>query len=125
MKKALSFILAISIIFSCMGILGSAAEISKNYYYFDSVNGDDNNSGTDINSPIRTLAGLKELDVKPGTHFLFRCGGEYEVATSLTCSGTKKNPVVISSYGKGEKPLLYTNEKTEVFKLFDCSYITI
>ena len=125
MKKALSFILAISIIFSCMGILGSAAEISKNYYYFDSVNGDDNNSGTDIDSPIKTLAGLKELDVKPGTHFLFKCGGEYEVATSLTCSGTKKNPVVISSYGKGEKPLLYTNEKTEVFKLFDCSYITI
>ena len=125
MKKALSVLLAISLIFSCMSILASAAELGKNYYYFDSVNGDDNNSGTDIDSPIKTLAGLKELNVKPGTHFLFKCGSEYEVATSLTCSGTKKNPVVISSYGKGEKPLLYTNEKTEVFKLVDCSYITV
>lgn len=125
MKKVLSILLAVSIIFSCMSILASAAETSKNYYYFDSVNGDDNNSGTEINSPIKTLAGLKNLDVKPGTHFLFKCDGEYEVATSLTSNGTKENPIVISSYGEGEKPLLYTNEKTEVFRLFDCSYITI
>ena len=125
MKKALSILLAISMLFSCLGILASAAGLSKNYYYFDSVNGDDNNSGTDINSPIKTLAGLKNLDTKPGTHFLFKCGGEYEVEATLTCNGTKENPVVISAYGEGEKPLLYTNERTEVFRLFDCSYITI
>ncbi len=124
-NKFICFLVALSIIFSCTALFACAAENGKNYYYFDSVNGDDANSGTDINNPIKTLDGLKNLDIKAGTHFLFKCGGKYEVATSLTCSGTKKNPVVISSYGEGEKPLLYTNEKTEVFKLFDCSYITI
>lgn len=49
----------------------------------------------------------------------------YECATSLTCNGTKENPVVISSYGEGERAILYTNEKTEVLKLFDCSYVTV
>ncbi len=124
-NKIICLLIAISIIFSCTAISAFAAENGKNYYYFDSVNGDDNNSGTDIKSPLKTLEGLKNPDVKAGTHFLFKCGGKYEVATTLTCSGTKDNPVVISSYGEGEKPLLYTNEKTEVFKLFDCSYITI
>ncbi len=101
------------------------AQNNKNYYYLDSVAGDDSNSGTDINSPVKTIAGLKDLRVGPGTHFLFKNGGEYECAVTLTCEGTKENPIVISSYGEGEKAVLYTNEKTEVFRLFDCSYVTV
>ena len=128
MKKAnriLSFLLALSVILGSLAFFAYAAEADKNYYYFDSVNGNDSNSGTDIDSPIKTLAGLKELDVKPGTHFLFKNGGEYECAATLTCSGTKENPVVISSYGEGEKAVLYTNNKAEVLRLFDCSYVTV
>ena len=108
-----------------MGLLSYAIDSGKNYYYFDSVNGDDNNSGTDIDNPIKTLGGLKELNVKPGTHFLFKNGGEYECATTHTCKGTKENPVVISSYGEGEKAILKTDEKVEVLRLFDCSYVTV
>ncbi len=123
--RALSFILAISVILSCMAFFTYASEADKNYYYLDSVNGDDLNSGTEIDSPVKTLAGLKNLVVKPGTHFLFKNGGEYECAATLTCNGTKDNPVVVSSYGEGEKAVLYTNEKTEVLRLFDCSYVTV
>lgn len=124
-KRFFCLAVAAALIFCSMGLVGYAAENSKNYYYLDSVNGDDANSGTDINSPVRSIAGLKNLDIKPGTHFLFKNGGEYECAVTLTCSGTKDNPIVISSYGDGEKALLYTNEKTEAFRLFDCSYITV
>ena len=128
MKKTiriLSFIVALSVVLGCIGFFSYAVESDRNYYYFDSVNGDDSNSGTEIDSPIKTLAGLKNLEVKPGTHFLFKNGGEYECAATLTCDGTKDNPVVISSYGEGEKAVLYTNEKTEVLRLFDCSYVTV
>lgn len=128
MKKVNKFfclIMVIAVLFSNMGSVAFAVNNSKNYYYIDSINGDDKNSGTDINNPVKTLAGLKNLDIKAGTQFLFRNGGEYECATSLTCNGTKENPVVISSYGEGEKAILYTNEKTEVLKLFDCSYVTV
>lgn len=128
MKKSnriLSFLLALSVIIGSMAFFAYAAEADKNYYYLDSVNGDDSNSGADIDSPVKTLNGLKNLDVKPGTHFLFKNGGEYECAATLTCNGTKDNPVVVSSYGEGKTAILYTNEKTEVLRLFDCSYVTV
>lgn len=128
MKKAnkfLSFLIVISVVLGSIGFFSYATENEKNYYYIDSVSGDDLNSGTDINSPVKTIAGLKNLDIKAGTHFLFKNGGEYECTSTLTCSGTKENPIVISSYGEGEKAILYTNERTEVLRLFDCSYITV
>ena len=124
-NKILCFLLAFSVILGSLAFFAFASEADKNYYYLDAVNGDDSNSGTSIDSPVKTLAGLKDLDVKPGTHFLFKNGGEYECAATLTCSGTKENPVVISSYGEGKTAMLYTNEKAEVLRLFDCSYVTV
>lgn len=124
-NKMLCFLLMLSVVFSSVSFLGFAAEGEKNYYYIDSVDGDDANSGTDINSPVKTIDGLKELDIKPGTHFLFKNGGEYECTVTLTCSGTEDNPIVISSYGEGDRAVLKTDKKIEVFRFFDCSYITV
>lgn len=124
-NKILCFLVSLSVLFGSIGFFVCAAENEKNYYYLDSVNGDDSNSGTDINSPVKSIAGLKNLEIKAGTHFMFKNSGEYECSVTLTCSGTKENPIVISSYGEGEKAILFTDEKTEVFRLFDCSYVTI
>lgn len=102
MKRAnriFSFLMALAVILSVTGMF-AFAENTKTYYYLDSVNGDDANSSTDINSPVKTIAGLKIGEITAGTHFLFKNGGEYECAVTLTCSGTKENPVVISSYGE-------------------------
>ena len=117
MKKTLSIILALTILMSSLCIF-AFAEDDKIYYYIDSIDGDDASSGLTEAEAVKSIAGLKDLVIGPGTHFLFRCGGEYECEVTLTCSGTKDNPVVISSYGEGEKPLLYTNKKTEVFQIF-------
>lgn len=124
-NKFLCLLLALSLVFTSVNFFAYATESEKNYYYIDSVNGDDANSGTDIDSPVKTIAGLKNLEIKAGTHFLFKNGGEYECTATLTCSGTKDNPIVISSYGEGEKAMLYTNEKADVLRLFDCSYVTV
>ncbi len=124
MLKTVSLILSAVILLTSLSFF-AFADSGKNYYYIDSVSGDDSNSGTDIGSPVKTIAGLKDLVIGPGTHFLFRSGGEYECTVTLTCDGTKDNPVVISSYGEGEKPLLYTKGKTDAFRLFDCSYVTL
>lgn len=125
MKKILCILVALAVVFVSAGCFAYAAENSRNYYYIDAIDGDDSNSGTEIDSAVKTIAGLKNLEVKPGTHFLFRNGGEYECTSTLTCNGTKDNPIVVSSYGEGETALLYTNEKTEVLRLFDCSYVTV
>lgn len=124
-NKFLCLLLALSLVFTSVSFFAYAAEGEKNYYYIDSVNGDDANSGTDIDSPVKTIAGLKNLVIKAGTHFLFKNGGEYECTATLTCNGTKDNPIVISSYGEGKKAMLYTNEKADVLRLFDCSYVTV
>ena len=101
------------------------AEESGHVYYYDSINGDDSNGGTSENDAWKTLGGSKDLVIEPGTKFLFRCGGTYECAETLMASGTKDNPIVISSYGEGEKPVLRTDARTEVLRLFDCSYLTV
>ena len=115
-SKILCLVIAFIVVLSSVSISAFALENTKNYYYFDAINGDDRNSGTDINNPIKTIDGLKELKIGPGTHFLFKNGGEYECAVLLTCSGTKENPVVISSYGEGDRAILKTDEKTELLK---------
>ena len=124
-KKILCILVAFSVVFGSLGFFAYAEESAKNYYFIDAVNGDDSNNGTDINSPVRTVAGLKNLDIRPGTRFLFRNGGEYECTATLTCNGTEENPIIISSYGEGKTAVLKTDEKTEVLRLFDCSYVTV
>lgn len=122
-KRFFSFALVLVMLLSSVSLLAFAQEAES--YYIDAIDGDDENSGTEIDSPVKTIGGLKELNIGPGTKFLFKRGGEYECAATLTCSGTKENPVVISSYGEGEDAVLYTNEKIDVLRLFDCSYITV
>ncbi len=124
-KKFFSVILSVCVIFSCFSLSISAIDTDL-YYYVDALNGDDNNSGTDIDSPVKTIAGLTNLNFRPGVNILFKNGGIYECAATIQdLSGTPDNPIVISSYGDGEKAVLRTDSATEVLRLFDCSYITI
>ena len=122
--KALSVILAVVTVVVSLAFFAYAEETGATYYV-DSVNGNDSNIGTDINNPVKTVDGLVGAEFIPGTAVLFKNGGEYKCAATLTCSGTKDNPIVISSYGEGEKAVLYTDENTEILRLFDCSYITV
>ncbi len=122
--RIISFVLALTVVMTTLTFSTFATATGKTYYV-DSVNGDDANEGTDINAPIKTINGLIGADFVPGMKILFKNGGEYECAATLTCSGTKENPIVISSYGEGEKAILKTNERAEILRLFDCSYITV
>lgn len=123
-KKIISIFIAAAILLTSLSFLSFASETGITYYV-DSVNGNDENDGTDINNPIKTINGLTGAIFAPGTKILFKNGGEYECAATLTCSGIKDNPIVISSYGEGEKAILKTNERAEILQLIDCSYITV
>lgn len=126
MKKFLSVLMSFIMLFSVVAFsLPSAFAAEEICYYVDSVEGDDITGEGTLAKPWRTIAPLGGVPIVAGVSILFKCGGVYECAATLTTSGTKENPIVISSYGKGEKPLLTTSEKTEVLRLFDCSYITV
>lgn len=46
--KILCFALVLAAVFGSMAAFSYAAENAKNYYYIDAINGDDSNSGTEI-----------------------------------------------------------------------------
>lgn len=103
----------------------SAAE-NADGYYIDSIGGSDSNSGTKL-SPWKTTANLDSVQLEAGEGIYFKRGGEYFCEMTLTCEGTKENPIYITSYGDetAAVPLLYTIHKAEVLRLFDCSYVTV
>ncbi len=122
--RALCFFIAFVVIVSSTAVFSYAEEIGKTYYV-DSECGNDLNVGTDIENPVKTVDGLSGAEFVPGTKILFKNGGEYECTATLSCSGTKENPVVISSYGEGKRAVLKTDTNNEILRLFDCSYITV
>ncbi len=124
-KRLLSVLISCVILLTGFGVLGFAATAPK-IYYIDAISGDDANSGLSEQEAVKTISGLKTDNITAGTKFLFRNGGRYECTATLgDVSGTKDNPIVISSYGEGERAVLYTNEATEVLKLVDCSYVKV
>ena len=123
-KKILSVVLSVFIFFNCIEMVSFAEDGTA--YYIDAMNGDDDNSGLSEDNAVKTVNGLKISDYSAGTKFLFKNGGRYEAGFVLNdWNGTKDNPIVISSYGDGERATLYVDGKTDVMKLIDCSYITI
>lgn len=125
MKKIISIFLCVLVAFSCLAISVSA-ESEAPTYYIDSVGGDDANTGLSENSAWKTINHGDWVFV-PGTKVLFKRGGIYDMEVTLTVSGTKENPIVISSYGdmSEDKPVLRTASHNEVFDFVDCDYVTV
>lgn len=122
-KKLVCLIMVVLI--AVLSVPVNAAELARGYY-IDSVNGSDSGLGTKL-SPWKTTANLASVQLEAGDGIYFKRGGEYYCELTLTCEGTKDLPIVITSYGdEGAAPAcLYTLHKTEVLRLFDCSYVTV
>ena len=69
--------------------------------YYVSADGDDANDGLSPNKPLRSIARVNELDLKPEDGVLFRRGDLWR-----GCVMTRKG-VTYSAYGRGEKPRIY------------------
>lgn len=110
--------------------------LAKNYHI--SADGNDTNDGS-IENPWRSLAKVTASSandknggfIQPGDSILFRAGDTFEGQLTFNRSGTVENPIVISSYGEGEKPILTgsgnipTGDYIEVIKLINTSHIII
>ena len=121
MKKLLSMFFALIFVL-CVTPAVSAAGVT---YYIDSVSGDDSASGLSQDAAWRTTGNIGTLSLEAGDRVLFKAGGTYDCSLTVTCEGTKEKPIVLSSYGEGEKPRLNTDAHDAVLKLFDCSYVTV
>ncbi len=120
MKKILSFFLALSVILSCFAVILTVNAVEGTTYYVDSANGDDMNSGISKNSAWKTTDRASQQTYSAGDRILFKAGGIYFGNFKAKGSGTKENPIIISSYGEGDKPLLNSTESTApIIEIFD------
>ena len=73
--------------------------------YFISQSGNDNNLGT-ISDPWKTLERVSRQTLNPGDSVLFNKGDRFDGHLSINGSGTETLPIVIGSYGTGNKPII-------------------
>ncbi|TLX78169.1 T9SS type A sorting domain-containing protein [Labilibacter sediminis] len=106
--------------------------------YYVSSDGDDANDGT-LEAPWKTLDKVTDVAANdanggfllPGDKVLFRCGDYFEGNLIVNRSGTKDEPIELSSYGEGELPIISGSGNTiagdyfEVIKLLNTSYIKV
>jgi hypothetical protein len=78
-------------------------------YYVSESTGSDNNPGI-INLPWKTISKVNEEwaagTFAPGDTIKFKCGDVFYGTLTPASSGSAENPILISSYGTGAKPIL-------------------
>ena len=125
-QKALACVLC-AVLLGLVCIPALPAKAAGMAYYIDSLSGsDETGDGLSPATAWRTVPVPESITLAPGDSVLFRAGGVYDCNLNfVNCVGTPEAPILISSYGEGEKPLLTTEKRTEVMRLFDCSYVTV
>jgi len=96
-----------NIILVLMFILGTGcASENKSKTYFISPDGNDGNTGLSKSAPWKTFERINQTVFQPGDAILFESGGVWNGQMRPQGSGDSLNPILLSSYGKGPKPVI-------------------
>ena len=113
MGGIMALVLAGTSVFSLMPAYTAQAEPQKasgTTYYVDSKGGDDGNKGTSESQAFKTLGKINSLDLGPGDQVLLKKGSVFESQwLHVQGSGSEGNPIIISTYGEGDRPKINTN----------------
>lgn len=101
-SRLLVFLFSLVLI-SCVG------KRNTTNYYFDPVNGDNDNPGTSVEKAFRNLRMIKGLDIKPGDSILLKSGAVFEEQLYISCKGDSLQPVVVGKYGGDARPHIKGN----------------
>ncbi|MBF0430747.1 MAG: right-handed parallel beta-helix repeat-containing protein [Fibrobacteria bacterium] len=93
--------------FLVLAIAGVFPAYSQTYYFVDSENGNDNNSGTPGNKPWKTIAKVNEQTFSAGDRVMFRRGRVWvgEQLKVHNVPGTDPSPVTYGAFPQTEEPL--------------------
>jgi hypothetical protein len=102
-------------------LLQVTCALSKEYYIANK--GNDNANGLSPEKSIRTIQKLNELTLRPGDKVFFRSGDYFTGTIRIESSGRDGKPIVFSSYGEGDKPVIsgsfiinsFSKEKENLF----------
>lgn len=79
-------------------------------FYLSSSGGNANNSGLTEDSPWASLASINALNLIPGDTLFFKRGDTFTGQLALRNeSGSAEAPIVIATYGTGERPIIDGN----------------
>jgi Right handed beta helix region len=92
-------------------------------YYFDSVGGNDSNSGTSSNAAWQTLSKINATTFSPGDFVLLKRGSSWSGTMNPKGSGGAGNPITLSDYGTNTAaPLINGNGNTDALVITNQSY---
>lgn len=85
-------------------------------YYVSQSSGNDDSTGRTADTPWKTLAKGSSVNLVPGDQILLKCGDKWDEELHPKGNGTPEKPIVISSYGKGPKPVIdRQDDKKDLF----------
>ncbi len=88
--------------------LNSSSSVAQEHlsgqYYVDNIDGDDDNLGTTVDSPWKTLDKVQSMTFEPGEKILFKRGSSYSGSVTIEDNGTEEKPITITAYGSGDAP---------------------
>lgn len=91
-------------------------------FYIDAENGKDDNKGTNIQQPWKTLDKINSETFAAGDKVLLKRGQHYSGALHLKGSGKPGQPVKLSAYGSGRRPVIEAGDHETAIRLMDEQY---
>lgn len=114
MKKLLGLVMVLIVVI--IAITSSNIFATNTTYYISSSSGNDSNNGTSSSTPWKTIAKLNTIIFGSGDQILFKCGDSWSGTTFYPQgNGTSSSPILISSYGTGNRPVFTGTENTNVY----------
>lgn len=86
-------------------------------YYVSKSFGSDDNVGTTISKPWKSIDKVNKTNFMPGDKILFNRGDVWREQFALKSSGIKDNPIYVGAYGSGENPLIMRTNNFNDWKL--------
>ncbi len=74
-------------------------------YYVDATNGNDANNGNTETTAWKSLSKINELTFEEDDKILFKSGEVWNGQLLLKGSGSEGKPIIVNSYGTGNKPI--------------------
>ncbi len=93
--------------------------------YYLSQYGSDANDGTSETTPWKSLSMVSDLRLQPGDRIFLERGSMFEGRLELDNeSGSAKQPILITSYGSGEQPLI-VNPNSNAIRTTDADHVIV
>lgn len=97
----------------------------RRIYYVDDANGDDASSGLSPQSAWKSLERINGQTFWPGDIIRLKRGGEWHGMLHPAGSGKKRAPIVLETYGEGERPRIHGDGSYAAIYLEGLSFWTV